>query len=127
MCQPTRDIDKSVPTKRSRQVLSLWSLTHHSWPALLLAFVDMLNSMRFGKLDPKSVEAFRKLSRPVKYTDGIGPTQLYPTRKEVDLANSQRLRELPDQIIRYPAADSPGRDSNGRPISHEQMGRLLER
>ncbi|EGO02746.1 hypothetical protein SERLA73DRAFT_131020 [Serpula lacrymans var. lacrymans S7.3] len=50
MCQPTRDIDKT--------------------------FVDMLNSMRFGKLDPKSVEAFRKLSRPVKYTDGIGPTQL---------------------------------------------------
>jgi len=36
----------------------------------------MLNAMRFGELDQKTVEAFRKLSRPVRYTDGIEPTEL---------------------------------------------------
>lgn len=41
------------------------------------AFVDMLNAMRFGNLDTKAIEEFKKLSRPVEYTDGIGPTQLY--------------------------------------------------
>lgn len=33
--------------------------------------------MRLGELDAKAVEEFKKLSRPVEYPDGIGPTQLY--------------------------------------------------
>lgn len=37
----------------------------------------MLNAMRFGKLGQDSIETFLRLSRPVKYNDGIGPTQLY--------------------------------------------------
>jgi hypothetical protein len=37
----------------------------------------MLNAMRFGKLGEDCIQAFRSLSRPVKYNDGIGPTQLY--------------------------------------------------
>lgn len=41
------------------------------------AFVDMLNAMRFGEMDGPAIEEFKKLSRPVIYTDGIGPTQLY--------------------------------------------------
>ena len=41
------------------------------------AFVDMLNAMRFGKLDAKTTQAFKALSRPVVYTDGIEPTELY--------------------------------------------------
>lgn len=32
--------------------------------------------MRFGNLDKDIVEAFRKLSRPVTYNDGIEPTEL---------------------------------------------------
>jgi hypothetical protein len=42
-----------------------------------LEFVDMLNAMRFGKLDKVSIQAFQSLSRSVEYDDGIGPTQLY--------------------------------------------------
>jgi hypothetical protein len=42
-----------------------------------LEFVDMLNAMRFGRLDKASIQAFQSLSRPVEYEDGIGPTQLY--------------------------------------------------
>ena len=41
------------------------------------AFVDMLNDMRLGRLDDHTIRAFQKLSRPLHYKDGIGPTQLY--------------------------------------------------
>lgn len=109
-----------------------------------LEFVDMLNAMRFGKLDKASVQAFFSLSRPVVYEDGIGPTQLYgifvclryfslkpfyryPIRSEVDSANHRKLASLPGDGIKYPATDSPGRDSNDNRVSLEQMGRLLER
>lgn len=37
----------------------------------------MLNDMRLGELDDHAIRAFRKLSRPLHYEDGIGPTQLY--------------------------------------------------
>lgn len=36
----------------------------------------MLNAMRFGELDPKTIETFRKLSRMVTYTDSLEPTEL---------------------------------------------------
>ncbi|OAX43616.1 hypothetical protein K503DRAFT_680770, partial [Rhizopogon vinicolor AM-OR11-026] len=90
-------------------------------------FVDMLNAMRFGKLGADSIQAFGSLSRPVKYSDGIGPTQLYPTRAEVDRANQARLNSLPGDSIRYEATDTPGRDSNDNLVSLESMKRLLER
>lgn len=41
-----------------------------------LAFVDMLNDMRFGELSDAAVKAFRGLSRPVTYEDGLDPTEL---------------------------------------------------
>ncbi|KAF9229714.1 hypothetical protein BS17DRAFT_689311, partial [Gyrodon lividus] len=91
------------------------------------AFVDMLNLMRFGKLDDEAIQAFHELSRPLRYDDGIGPTQLYPTRSEVDRANQTRLHALPGQEIQYNATDSPGSDSNGARVSEQQMERLLER
>ena len=40
-------------------------------------FVDMLNAMRFGKLDPAMIMQLRQLSRAVKYDDGIEPADLY--------------------------------------------------
>jgi hypothetical protein len=39
-------------------------------------FVSMLNAMRFGNIDEKTSVMFRKLSRPLTYDDGIGPTEL---------------------------------------------------
>lgn len=38
-------------------------------------FVDMLNEMRFGRLSPKSIQAFAARSRPLP-VDGIEPTEL---------------------------------------------------
>lgn len=36
----------------------------------------MLNAMRFGHLEPETVTKFQGLSRPIKYPDGIEPTDL---------------------------------------------------
>ncbi|KAF8139879.1 hypothetical protein EV363DRAFT_1151563, partial [Boletus edulis] len=91
------------------------------------AFVDMLNDMRLGKLDSHAIQAFRSLSRPLHYEDGIGPTQLFPTRVEVDRANESRLRALSGQAMRYTATDVPGYDSNGVRVSEQQMEKLLGR
>ncbi|KZP32385.1 hypothetical protein FIBSPDRAFT_723029, partial [Athelia psychrophila] len=90
-------------------------------------FVDILNDMRFGKLSDKAVAEFMKLSRPLLYKDGIGPTQLYPTRNEVERANKTQLDRLPGEIEPYVAIDLPGRDSKDRLVSPEVMKTLLER
>jgi hypothetical protein len=36
----------------------------------------MLNEMRFGKMKPSTIQAFKSLSRKVSYADGIEPTEL---------------------------------------------------
>ncbi|KAF8898488.1 hypothetical protein BD779DRAFT_13905 [Infundibulicybe gibba] len=90
-------------------------------------FVDMLNAMRFGTLDPVTIAAFQRLSRAVVYTDGIEPTELYPTRAEVERANTTRLAQLPGAPRQYIAHQRPGVDSKGDPVGHMQMERILER
>lgn len=37
----------------------------------------MLNAMRFGNLESEIIKRFRELDRPVKYDDGLSPTELY--------------------------------------------------
>jgi ATP-dependent DNA helicase PIF1 len=40
-------------------------------------FASMLNEMRLGKISPRTVEAFKKLSRPLDFHDSIEATELY--------------------------------------------------
>ena len=40
------------------------------------AFVNMLNAMRWGRIDEVTTRAFRALEREVTYDDGIQPTEL---------------------------------------------------
>lgn len=109
------------------------------------AFVDMLNAMRFGDLKPMMVEKFKKLSRPVVYSDGIEPTELwvylfvflawldgflisrYPIRNEVKSANESRLMQLRTEPHTFVALDIPGEDDDGRVPSRDVVARLLER
>ncbi|KAF8557359.1 hypothetical protein OG21DRAFT_307551 [Imleria badia] len=91
------------------------------------AFVDMLNNIRLGKLDNHAIQAFRSLSRALQYDDGIGPTQIYSTRVEVDRANESRLRALPGRAIQYNSTDVPGCDSSGVRVSEQQMEKSLGR
>ncbi|OBZ79224.1 ATP-dependent DNA helicase PIF1 [Grifola frondosa] len=74
-------------------------------------FVDMLNSMRLGVLEPETITAFRQLSRQVVYNDDIEPTELSSA--------------IPR--IFYEATDIPGFDEQGKPVPIARMERLLER
>ncbi|KAF9455001.1 hypothetical protein P691DRAFT_9274 [Macrolepiota fuliginosa MF-IS2] len=45
-------------------------------------FANMLNEMRYGKMQESTVKIFQSLARNVTYNDGIEPSELYPTRNE---------------------------------------------
>ncbi|KAF3993007.1 hypothetical protein FT663_00304 [Candidozyma haemuli var. vulneris] len=68
--------------------------------------IDMLNALRHGDLAPEMVALFHSLSRKVHYTDGIEPTELFPTRQEVKRANEWRLHRLPGKLQRFHAIDN---------------------
>ncbi|KAJ5497090.1 DNA helicase PIF1 ATP-dependent [Penicillium fimorum] len=69
-------------------------------------FANMLNEMRLGKITPSTIEAFRRLSRPLDVKDQIEATELFPTRAEVDGANSARMGRLSGEVLRFNAVDS---------------------
>ncbi|OQE44304.1 hypothetical protein PENCOP_c002G03937 [Penicillium coprophilum] len=69
-------------------------------------FANMLNEMRLGKITPSTIEAFRRLSRPLDVNDQIEATELFPTRAEVDGANSARMGRLSGEVMRFNAVDS---------------------
>ncbi|PSS37108.1 hypothetical protein PHLCEN_2v981 [Hermanssonia centrifuga] len=90
-------------------------------------FVDMLNEMRIGRMELRTIRAFSELSRPVEYADGLEPSELFPTRNEVDVANRNRLNQIRSRAHQYNAIDTPGYDDYGRQIPPERVDRLLER
>lgn len=69
-------------------------------------FANMLNEMRIGTITDKTVNAFKALSRPLSFNDGIEGAQLYPTRMQVEASNERRLRELPGEPRRFDAVDT---------------------
>ncbi|KAF4898404.1 ATP-dependent DNA helicase PIF1 [Colletotrichum fructicola] len=75
-------------------------------------FANMLNEMRLGRISEQTVQAFRKLTRPIVSDDGLEVTELFPTRWEVENSNQARLRNLPGKPHRYDASD--GGDANVR-------------
>ncbi|KXN81110.1 ATP-dependent DNA helicase PIF1 [Leucoagaricus sp. SymC.cos] len=87
----------------------------------------MLNEMRYGKMQESTIQIFKSLSRTVTYSDGIEPTEMYPTRREVANANAWRLKQLPGSLQTYEAQDHKGVDHKNQPISYEQMLSLLDR
>ncbi|ESK98247.1 dna repair and recombination protein pif1 [Moniliophthora roreri MCA 2997] len=136
-CQlpPVPDRDKSGAQAQSRFAFEADSWNSCIGPPIVLQkvfrqkeqrFVDMLNAMRFGNLDSSIVSSFRALSRKIEYTDGIEPTELFPTRNEVDRANTARLNQIKETPIVYKAYDMPGKDSNDVNISYAQAMRLLD-
>ncbi|KAF9253261.1 hypothetical protein DTO013E5_351 [Penicillium roqueforti] len=82
-------------------------------------FANMLNEMRLGKITPRTIEAFKRLSRPLDAKDQFEATELFPTRAEVDGANSARMGRLSGEIMRFNAVDS------GAIQDPQQRARLL--
>lgn len=68
--------------------------------------IDMLNALRQGEISDDIMMKFKLLLRRINYSDGIEPTELYPTRQEVKRANESRLHELPGQVYSFFAIDS---------------------
>ena len=102
----------------------------------------MLNALRMGNSNTDIVAHFKRLSRPVVYSDGIEATELYdsphnviiwsfrsqerlsfPTRAEVERANTSRLRRLGHPIMHYPASDTAGPDVPDTPL--DKVKKLL--
>ncbi|KAJ5101938.1 hypothetical protein NUU61_004160 [Penicillium alfredii] len=69
-------------------------------------FAEMLNEMRLGKISPGTIDAFRKLSRPLNFHDSLDATELFPTRAEVEGANSARMGRLSGEMMTFNAVDS---------------------
>lgn len=67
--------------------------------------VDILNCIRYGKIDKHMVPVIKKLEREVIYEDGIQPTEIYATRREVDNSNSRQLNNLSGMARKFEAED----------------------
>jgi ATP-dependent DNA helicase PIF1 len=65
----------------------------------------MLNEMRLGMLSQDSVSKFRALQRQPQFDDKIEPTELFPTREEVEAANCTRMRSLPGSVHTFQAEE----------------------
>jgi ATP-dependent DNA helicase PIF1 len=65
----------------------------------------MLNEMRLGRITEDTIKAFRSLSRPLQFDDGLDVTELFPTRAEVERSNETRLRNLAGETKRFEAMD----------------------
>lgn len=61
--------------------------------------------MREGRLSQSSINAFKKLNRPLTFEDTLTATELFPTRQEVEKANSERLSLLQGHTFTFPAKD----------------------
>ncbi|KAI0923745.1 hypothetical protein AcV5_010527 [Taiwanofungus camphoratus] len=68
-------------------------------------FVDMLNEMRFGRLTKKSIDKFHNLSREIIYEDGLGATELFPRREDVEKSNAMRMNSINTEVHTYRSSD----------------------
>lgn len=78
---------------------------HHVFRQKDPVFAGMLNEMREGRLTPASIKAFQQLHRPMEFSDEIDCTELFPTRTEVERANSTKMSQLVGDIKNFEARD----------------------
>jgi ATP-dependent DNA helicase PIF1 len=88
-------------------------------------FANMLNEMRLGRIDAATIGTFKKLERPLPMDDGIEATELFPTRYEVDSANSKRLAALPGEARPFCSTDSGREDLRDRLLANMMAPKTL--
>lgn len=69
-------------------------------------FSGMLNSLREGAVTDEIESSFQRLSRSLTVPGDITPTELFPLRRDVDRSNSNKMRQLPGQVVEFTASDS---------------------
>ncbi|WAR54464.1 hypothetical protein PtB15_4B81 [Puccinia triticina] len=87
-------------------------------------FVDLLNEIRMGTVSPRTSEIMASLTKPVKYEDDILPTELYPRKHDVTLANQEHLKSLRSPEVLFTAEDV--RTSKCQ-ISDSELSRHLDK
>lgn len=94
---------------------------HHVFRQKDPVFANMLNEMREGRLTQESIARFKQLDRPLPTTDEhIEATELFPTRSEVDRANTSRMGKLHGNVFTFDARDG------GTITDKAQRDRLLQ-
>ncbi|KAH9829139.1 ATP-dependent DNA helicase PIF1 [Teratosphaeria destructans] len=93
---------------------------HHVFRQKDPVFAGMLNEMREGRLSASSIAAFRALNREVTFADSLEATELFPTRNEVERANTSRLGHLQGEQHIFEARDG------GAITDKAQRDRLLQ-
>ncbi|SCU93878.1 LAFA_0F18690g1_1 [Lachancea sp. 'fantastica'] len=73
--------------------------------------VELLNGIRFGDINHQVVQQIKTYEREVDYADGIMPTELYPTRREVDMSNKRMLDRLAGEVKIFQAQDQATSDN----------------
>lgn len=66
----------------------------------------MLGSIREGNVTKEIEKEFTKLSRPLNVPKGITPTQLYPLRRDVEIANKAQMQKLKGQSYTFNSTDT---------------------
>ena len=86
-----------------------------------LAFVNMLNEMRFGTLSPQSIRVFQSLTgqSELEKKSKMPATALYPLRQEVEKANAEQLVKLKQRPHLFEAVD-------GGTMTGEQRAKALD-
>ncbi|GMG21161.1 unnamed protein product [Ambrosiozyma monospora] len=69
-------------------------------------FVDMLQEVRNADISPGTERKFKYLERRLKPKHGVTAAHLFSTRREVDKANSDMLRQLPGKALVFTAKES---------------------
>ncbi|KAI7957706.1 hypothetical protein MJO29_005923 [Puccinia striiformis f. sp. tritici] len=87
-------------------------------------FVDLLNEIRVGLVSPQTKEIMASLTKPVKYDDGIVPTELYPRKVDVAQANQFHLKNLNQPEKVFECQDSR---TTSCTISLSELSRNLDR
>eukprot|EP00698_Gefionella_okellyi_P010198 TRINITY_DN2633_c0_g1_i1.p1 TRINITY_DN2633_c0_g1~~TRINITY_DN2633_c0_g1_i1.p1 ORF type:complete len:371 (-),score=87.99 TRINITY_DN2633_c0_g1_i1:1466-2578(-) len=82
------------------------------------AFLQLLQDVRYSRPSARTIAQLHMLQRPLDCPDGIQPTRLYATNKDVDTMNLRYLEQLPDDAVEYKAQDTGSERALG-------SGRLL--
>ncbi|KAJ8105400.1 hypothetical protein OPT61_g10202 [Boeremia exigua] len=94
---------------------------HHVFRQKDPVFANMLNEMREGRMSAESITNFKRLDRPLPASEGnIEATELFPTRMEVERANTLRMQQLHGDTFSFEARDG------GTVTNKEQRDRLLQ-
>lgn len=65
----------------------------------------MLNEMREGRLSPASITKFKQLAKTEFEEADVEATELFPTRREVEMANTARMGRLQGEVFTFEAKD----------------------